>query len=870
MADFARRRQVARNTLSVLASGVVAAYALPVTAQGADDYSTNDYGGIGLLQTRTARFAPDGEFEVGAAFVNPYRRYYMTWQILPWLETTFRYTDTTNLPIGSGPVAQSQGRFFKDILNLRGGGGTYLDRGADVKIRLSHEGEIMPQFALGLQDAVGTGLFSGEYLVASKRYYDFDFTLGVGWGYLGSRGSLPNPYRILGHRFSNRDANVGEGGKPLFGNYFAGRHVGLFGGVEYHTPVDGLTLKLEYNGASPKRSEPNGNVLSESIPFNAGIDYRPASWIDLGLAFERGNSVMLRTGFRFNLHSRGLPKFDPPPEPVIPRGQQPTAPDRPPAPGEVPSAPPPGENSSTIEEPRSKLDMAAQDFARREFRRLPMDRRLASVLTEEGFAVAFVRVDGANATAEVNAPYWMTSEDYRTAGMSVLDASDGAVTRVMLSALLNGIPVSTLTAIAADTAAGGTESSGASDEGTDEYAARIFKGLKAQGYQAYAVYISELSATVYISQTAFRQPARNVGRVARVMANNLPPNVEAITVVGMTDGVPTSRVTVIRNDLERAAEQQGSPEEIWADARIQAPDPGLGLPDGAVKNDRAYPHFSWSVAPGLRQHVGDVDQGIYLADVSAVLSAKVEVLPGLSLRASANKFLFGNLGHIDRQSDSVLPHVRSDIVEYLQHGRSGLTRLQADYLFSPAKDVYARVSAGLFEWMYGGVGAEVLYRPFGGRFGIGADINWVKQRDFNVMFDFRNYDVVTGHVSFYYDLPVYGLESAVHVGRYLAGDRGVTIDLSRRFENGIRVGAFATFTNVSSRDFGEGSFDKGFYMIIPLDLFLLRSSKSNAGFVFRPLTRDGGQMLDIAPRLNELVNQDRKAGLERDWTHILD
>ena len=257
MADLARRRKrVARNALSVVVTGIAVVSALPAAAQSDDQYSTNDFGGIGLLQTRTARFAPDGQFEIGASFVNPYRRYYMTWQILPWLEATFRYTDTTNIPIAGAPFPQSQGTFFKDILNLRGGG-TYLDRGADIKIRLWHEGSWLPQVAVGLQDAIGTGLFSGEYLVASKRYYDFDFTMGIGWGYLGSRDVLPNPLRFISGHFRTRNASVGEGGKFLFGNYFAGRRIGLFGGVEYHTPIKGLTLKLEYNGADPSRAEPN-------------------------------------------------------------------------------------------------------------------------------------------------------------------------------------------------------------------------------------------------------------------------------------------------------------------------------------------------------------------------------------------------------------------------------------------------------------------------------------------------------------------------------------------------------------------------------------------------------------------------------------
>ncbi|STL49430.1 putative lipoprotein [Escherichia coli] len=36
------------------------------------------------------------------------------------------------------------------------------------------------------RDIGGTGLFDAEYLVASKAWGPFDFTLGLGWGYLGT------------------------------------------------------------------------------------------------------------------------------------------------------------------------------------------------------------------------------------------------------------------------------------------------------------------------------------------------------------------------------------------------------------------------------------------------------------------------------------------------------------------------------------------------------------------------------------------------------------------------------------------------------------------------------------------------------------
>ena len=92
---------------------------------------------------------------------------------------------------------------------------------------------------------------------------------------------------------------------------------------------------------------------------------------------------------------------------------------------------------------------------------------------------------------------------------------------------------------------------------------------------------------------------------------------------------------------------------------------------------------------------------------------------------------------------------------------------------------YYSVYGGMLEWMFGGVGAEYLYRPWGSRLSVGVDINRVQQRDFEQDFGFRDYRVTTGHVSAYWDTGWNDVLATVKVGQYLAGDRGVTLDLSR-------------------------------------------------------------------------------------------
>ncbi|MEX1146836.1 MAG: YjbH domain-containing protein, partial [Sphingomonadales bacterium] len=172
-----------------------------------DPASFTRHGGVGLIETRSARFLPDGEVAAGASYAEPLASYYLSWQAAPWLELTARYGEGRGMP--------------GDI-----------DRALDLKFRLVEEGDFLPAIALGFQDALGSGNMSGEYLVFSKRRGAFDISFGLGWGHPGARDRTGNPFGWLSGSFKRRSANPDRSGVPAVGNYFSGR-IGMFGGIEY-------------------------------------------------------------------------------------------------------------------------------------------------------------------------------------------------------------------------------------------------------------------------------------------------------------------------------------------------------------------------------------------------------------------------------------------------------------------------------------------------------------------------------------------------------------------------------------------------------------------------------------------------------------
>ena len=182
----------------------------------------------------------------------------------------------------------------------------------------------------------------------------------------------------------------------------------------------------------------------------------------------------------------------------------------------------------------------------------------------------------------------------------------------------------------------------------------------------------------------------------------------------------------------------------------------------------------------------------------------------------------------------------------------------------PTSTVYTRVTVGLLENMYGGVSGEVLWKPVNSPLALGAEINRVRKRDYTDAFEFLDYEVTTGHVSAYYEFGG-GFVGQLDVGRYLAGDDGATVTLTREFASGWSVGAYATKTNLSAEEYGEGSFDKGIEIKIPLAWATGMPSKRTVGGSLSSLNRDGGRRVRVDDRLYETVRDSHSTKMYEGW-----
>lgn len=684
-----------KSALAMAISSALAATASTNACANDDIYSQSDYGGVGLLQMPSARMNDEGEFSVNYFDNDQFRRLSLSLQVFPWLEGVVRYTDIRYEWYGDDRNFSNQ---------------TLKDKGFDVKVRLWQESRYTPQVSLGFRDIGGTGLYGSEYIAANKKFGSFDLTLGLGFGYIASRENINNPFCEIADRFCQREIGFeGTGGDFDVDDWFSGS-ASLFGGVEYQTPWEGLSVKLEYDGNNYE-NEAFGNPIDPTLteapvyadsPWNVGAVYTLHNNLRLTLGYERGNTLTFGVTVRADFNGKDQLKVTPKKRPAIISPNQP-------------------------EQPKT----------------------VAAALEAEA------------------------------------------------------------------------------------------------GYSVEAMQLSDDTLTVYGSASDYRKRHEGLERAGRVLASTLPDSIERYELVEVNDGMavvsdniqaPRFKEIIRGKQFNRPLSQSYSQSEGRSAANRD-----FWL---APKTD--YPAFSWGLSPNLTQSFGGAE-GFYLYQISAEADASFRLTPNWKIAGTVGVDLINNYDKFTYTVDAYdtpLPRVRTYVREYYDDTSVWVKNLYSKYSAKIATNWYGAAYAGYLERMFAGAGSSVLYRPLNSNWAFGADINWVKQRDFDNAFELRDYKVWTGHVSAYWQTPLLD-DSLIEVsaGRFLAGDEGVHLNFEHKFDTGVVAGVYAAFTNVSAEDYGEGSFTKGFYLSIPFDLFSITPSRSRAGIAWSPITRDGGQRL---------------------------
>ncbi len=688
---------------------------LPILQAQADDYSypvlkpsQSDFGGVGLIQMPTGRSAPEGEFSFGATYNDEYLHYNVSLQLLPWLESTIRYTLVQDL-------------FYSDDPSFSGDT-KYTDKGIDFKIRLLKESYWLPETAIGVRDFGGTGLFDGEFIAASKHVGPFDFTAGVGWGYMGNSGNLSGDK--ANSIDCGRDTSFkGKGGSVEFERWFTGCSA-VFGGVEYQSPWAPLRLKAEYDGNDYVSDFPvtrGGVDMTQDSKFNYGVLYRFGNWGDARLSYERGNTWTL--GFTLNTNFNDLKAI-------------------------------------------------WQDE--------PLPAYLHRDMSDENLS---------------NADWQQLAQDLH----------------------------------------------------------------QIAGYEDPTIYTTDDTVTVVAPQTKYRDRNEAHERAATVIANQAPEAKE-YRLIETSNHQAITETRIDSEQYAKVAQYEYFGAKVEDSATVDIPEPPQGTL--VAKSDK---NWDFSLSPTLQQSIGG-SENFYMFNIGINAGANywfgdhVEVGGSLyfNLYDNYDKFLY------EVPPDGTdLKRVRTLVRQYINDNPVRMDNLQLTWMDRMGDNWYGQAYGGYLEMMFGGVGSEVLYRPQGSNWAIGLDANYVVQRDPDSQFGFfteevqfdpltgRDYRVqtgaMTGHLTAYYQPQWEWLPNTlfkVSAGQYLTEDRGVTIDFSKQFDSGVIAGAFVALTDLTAEEYGEGSYNKGFYISIPFDVMTVKPSTNRATISWLPLSRDGGQMLN--------------------------
>jgi hypothetical protein len=241
--------------------------------------STNITGAIGLNTIPTARMDKKGTIRLGVGVSDPYRHSFIGFQLAKPLYISLRQTGEVSNIIESANA---------------------LYPGVDFKLRLLEETASYPAIAVGFDSAVGHKRMASEYLTFSKRYHNFDFTGGLAWGRLGSAGHIKNPLRRVSSHFSAPRNYNSQLSSQNISDWFTGEEIGFFGGVEYFTPIDGLSIKADY-GANDYIGEQAIQGFSTPEPWALSFNYKPIDQIDLSAGILGGDKIMARISIQDQL-----------------------------------------------------------------------------------------------------------------------------------------------------------------------------------------------------------------------------------------------------------------------------------------------------------------------------------------------------------------------------------------------------------------------------------------------------------------------------------------------------------------------------------------------------------------------------------------
>ncbi len=338
----------------------------------------------------------------------------------------------------------------------------------------------------------------------------------------------------------------------------------------------------------------------------------------------------------------------------------------------------------------------------------------------------------------------------------------------------------------------------------------------------------------------------------------LGENIQLVDVSVSDLGIELASISFVRAHLKKFAKGILTGEELQLSSRINAG------PHKLSKTPEAAARLKWALGPELEQQLGG--DAVIKADIFARAKASITLGRGIIVDVGARQRIAGNLDALDAPlQDLGLPVVRGDLISYLNQDSPMIDRLALSMTRAIGNHMFVRAEAGIVESQFNAIGAELLYMPPDSLWAVGSELYYANKRSAGSVFGSQDYEVATGHLTLFRELPQYAAVAKISAGRYLAGDWGMTFELSRDFDSGIRLGVYTTITNAPRNGVYDSNFVKGAYLTVPLNLFWGNERGTPFRFDFRRLLQNAGQKLSTGGSLYEQLQHGREWRINQSW-----
>ncbi len=397
------------------------------------------------------------------------------------------------------------------------------------------------------------------------------------------------------------------------------------------------------------------------------------------------------------------------------------------------------------------------------------------------------------------------------------------------------------------------------DYRSDPLRNRIVRALYASGFSDIGVEERGNELWVDAQNDKYYYSTRAIGIALSILTEMAPENIREIHLILKTNSIPIVEFVTIKEDLIDLFCEKLTLNEFFYLSEINT---DISKTPRGKKIHKKY--FDYGIKPSF---------SVFLNDPSGFFKYRLGLSGWTGFHPwKGASFIAGIEGYpVNTVSTTNKPlsiPVRSDVVSY-QEKNVALKRLMYDQIHKTKHDVYMRASAGLLEVQYAGLDGEIAMPLFDGRFMVGLSGSFVKKREPGEPFCLKDNPVKEHYTTAFFNvrlnIPEQEISIDLKTGRFLAGDRGTRITISKFF-NGIILSAWYSDTNtdIFSDVYNRGYHDKGIAFTIPLKLFKGSDSKTSYRFGISPWTRDVAQDIDHFNPLFEFIGRNSKIYLDKD------